>query len=319
MQRRIAEAAESQARSGPASAQNEAFNELRRKWGEAIESQTKALELAQRAEDERLKSKMKSEQDLLRSLGDRQQALISSAAARSDFPQEALSAMRRSQEEFSQGRITRAPQDLQTASSVLHARAKNDPSLSQCAGAQDSLRSQLEGAVAEPQTPTGPAAEAAQGQSEASSKASEVGGQLQALDAEVDIPGEAFDNLSKAQAQQSKASESLARQDSASAVSREQSALDFLNRADQALGSAGQKMGAAASSAGKHFSQGRGGSGGSGAQGVYGLKTDPVPLPSARDYRPPREMREELEESLRESRPQAYDELIKEYFKRVAQ
>ena len=42
-------------------------------------------------------------------------------------------------------------------------------------------------------------------------------------------------------------------------------------------------------------------------------------MPAAKDYQPPREIREELERSLREKRPEAYDALIKEYFKRLAQ
>jgi hypothetical protein len=43
-----------------------------------------------------------------------------------------------------------------------------------------------------------------------------------------------------------------------------------------------------------------------------------VRLPSSEEYRPPRELREELERSLRESRPAAHDAEIKEYFKRLA-
>ncbi len=47
--------------------------------------------------------------------------------------------------------------------------------------------------------------------------------------------------------------------------------------------------------------------------------TEYVPLPTAKDYRPPAQLREELERSLREERPSAYEGLIKEYFKRIAQ
>ncbi|MBI3289236.1 MAG: hypothetical protein HYZ74_06935, partial [Elusimicrobia bacterium] len=49
-----------------------------------------------------------------------------------------------------------------------------------------------------------------------------------------------------------------------------------------------------------------------------GVSTRRVRLPSADDYRPPRELREELERSLREPRPAAHDSAIKEYFRRLA-
>jgi hypothetical protein len=50
-----------------------------------------------------------------------------------------------------------------------------------------------------------------------------------------------------------------------------------------------------------------------------GARIEPVPLPRARDYMPSKELREELERSLRERRPAAYDPVIKEYFKRISQ
>jgi hypothetical protein len=52
-------------------------------------------------------------------------------------------------------------------------------------------------------------------------------------------------------------------------------------------------------------------------KGSRGTGTGRVRLPSADDYRPPRELREELERSLREPRPAAHDSAIKEYFRRL--
>ena len=57
---------------------------------------------------------------------------------------------------------------------------------------------------------------------------------------------------------------------------------------------------------------------GSGSGGQRGSALGRVRLPSADDYRPPRELREELERSLRESRPAQSDSAIKEYFRRLA-
>ena len=57
----------------------------------------------------------------------------------------------------------------------------------------------------------------------------------------------------------------------------------------------------------------------SGAGGLTGADTGFVPLPSAQDYMPPREIRRDLEESLQERRPRAYDPVIKDYFRRISQ
>ena len=53
--------------------------------------------------------------------------------------------------------------------------------------------------------------------------------------------------------------------------------------------------------------------------GSLGARVESVPLPKVKDYLPPKELREELERSLREKRPASYDEVIKEYFKRISQ
>ncbi|OGR98215.1 MAG: hypothetical protein A2V88_00135 [Elusimicrobia bacterium RBG_16_66_12] len=53
-------------------------------------------------------------------------------------------------------------------------------------------------------------------------------------------------------------------------------------------------------------------------RGASGSALGRVRLPSAEEYRPPRELREELEKSLREPRPAAHSPEIKEYFKRLA-
>jgi len=53
-------------------------------------------------------------------------------------------------------------------------------------------------------------------------------------------------------------------------------------------------------------------------RGSTGARYERVRLPSADEYRPPRELREELQRSLQEPRPAAHDGAIKEYFKRLA-
>ncbi len=53
------------------------------------------------------------------------------------------------------------------------------------------------------------------------------------------------------------------------------------------------------------------------SKGTRGSAMGKVRLPSADEYRPPQELREELERSLHEPRPAAHDSAIKEYFRRL--
>ena len=55
-----------------------------------------------------------------------------------------------------------------------------------------------------------------------------------------------------------------------------------------------------------------------GAGGGTGSATGRVRLPRADEYRPPRQLREELERSRLEPRPAAREESVKEYFRRLS-
>ena len=56
-----------------------------------------------------------------------------------------------------------------------------------------------------------------------------------------------------------------------------------------------------------------------GRGGRTGFQRGFVPLPGAEDYQPPREIRREIERSLRERRPRMFDETINDYLKRMSQ
>jgi hypothetical protein len=55
-----------------------------------------------------------------------------------------------------------------------------------------------------------------------------------------------------------------------------------------------------------------------GGGGSRGAAAGRVRLPRADEYRPPRQLREELERARLEPRPPARDESVKEYFRRLS-
>ena len=107
----------------------------------------------------------------------------------------------------------------------------------------------------------------------------------------------------------------LERGDSGEGLKRAEAALAILQQGGQDADSAASAAGSAGSAMG-------GGSPGgmsirAAPRGRSGSALGRVRLPSADEYRPPRELREELERSLREPRPAADDSSVKEYFKRL--
>jgi len=55
------------------------------------------------------------------------------------------------------------------------------------------------------------------------------------------------------------------------------------------------------------------------ATGIYGVRIGYVKLPGAEEYKPPKEFREEILQSLKEKYPKLYERLIKEYYKRLTE
>jgi hypothetical protein len=126
--------------------------------------------------------------------------------------------------------------------------------------------------------------------------------------------------LSKAASEMDNAAKQLGEGKSKEAQGSEERALAHLGQAGESLSGAQEMMG---SMPGKGRPGGSGGGGGPraivrpGGGGGRGLQTGKVRLPSAQDYKPPKEFREELLESLKEKYPKAYEEIIHKYYKRL--
>ncbi|NNN06767.1 MAG: hypothetical protein HKL90_12780 [Elusimicrobia bacterium] len=99
--------------------------------------------------------------------------------------------------------------------------------------------------------------------------------------------------------------------DADAGLSRGEAALAAL---EQGASDAASAQSAAEESAGDSAGAGQGGS----VREAGGQSLRRVRLPSARDYRPPRALRDELQRSLGESRPPAADADVKEYLERLA-
>jgi hypothetical protein len=100
--------------------------------------------------------------------------------------------------------------------------------------------------------------------------------------------------------------------DGGEGLSRAEAALAILEEGSRDAESA--ESAAAASAAASARPSG----GGGGVRAVAGSRLERVRLPSALDYRPPSDLREELRRSLSEPRPSAADSEVKQYLERLA-
>ncbi|MBV9080760.1 MAG: DUF4175 family protein [Elusimicrobia bacterium] len=149
----------------------------------------------------------------------------------------------------------------------------------------------------------------------------EVRQQLQALSrktASLGLP--VTQPLNDAAAEMSGAGDRLGQQDSKGGLQKEETALTKLLDAQSALSQAQESM---AQGAGE--GEGGGGSGprivarARSAASQRGTRAGQMRFPTADDYRPPREFREDLLESLKENYPKIYEEIIHKYYKRLAE
>jgi hypothetical protein len=299
---------------------------LQARWSELVEGQTRLVEKSQGLEERRRGRFLAAQKELLARLAREQSVLLSSAAAYGrDFPAEALSLMKELREEFSSGRVSRAPALVQGAVSAMRARADRDPLQAQplraIAAAQADIGRRLAEAPAAP-PPGSPDADteaAAQGQAGLRIRTAALQSDLEALAEELGAaPPKAAARLEAAQAEQGSAEAYLGKGDTASALGRQEKALEHLEQGGQELQRSAAARQQIELGIGAGFSQPAGGIR-SAPGGGMGARIEPVPLPRARDYMPSKELREELERSLRERRPAAYDPVIKEYFKRISQ
>ncbi|MBN1384751.1 MAG: DUF4175 family protein [Elusimicrobia bacterium] len=134
------------------------------------------------------------------------------------------------------------------------------------------------------------------------------------------LPPDIIQKMSSASKNMNKAVTELSQADTEPAVVSEKKALeDLLNGQESMQGASQQMMQMMAGSkpmmvrGNQQLRMGNGGAPG----GFTGFRTDFIKIPSAKDYKPPKEFRESIIESLRKNYPPKYAPIIKEYFKRL--
>ncbi|MFA6002617.1 MAG: hypothetical protein WC881_00970 [Elusimicrobiota bacterium] len=311
------------AASGPAKS-SARWERLQGQWAQVVEEQTRLAELSSGMEERRRARFVQEQKELLAGLAAEESALLSSATARTrDLPPGTLPAMQAARDEFASGRVLRAPEFLRTAIAGFREAAQRPAGLpgamSWFASAQEAIARRLSGAPSAPE-PDGPrdeTASAARRQSQVRAQTASLQQELESVMEEAGASAsEAADKLSAAQEEQKSAEGDMAQGDSGGALGHQQKVLELLDQGGRGL--------AQAASGSQHIELGIGSGFARPATGVRGsapggARLEFVPLPSAKDYQPPKEIREELERSLKEGRPQAYDRIIKEYFKRISQ
>ncbi len=294
----------------------ERVDKVQAEWSAVADEQAKLIERTQKLEEAKLARRMERQRDVLADLARRQGVAVSTAAAAGPrFPSDALASMRAVQDEFDRRRVESAPSFLRMISA--RARGAGFPGI---ADAEDDIANRLAAAAKSSGEPAGPESEQeASDQKALRQKTAALQSDVEQLESDANASGDDVSSqLSAAQSEQGAAADALGRRDSASALPRQQRALELLNQGNGQMGqSGGQKQ---SQSLLRPFQRGssvrviRQG-GGSGQGGEMGF----VPLPSAQEYLPPKQLREELQKSLQESRPASQDPLIKEYFKRISQ
>jgi hypothetical protein len=305
------------------------LDRLQAQWSEVAEQQGHLLEASQGMEERRRDRFLAGQKDFLAKLAAEESVLVSSAAAwGADFPAGALPAMQTLRDEFTAGRADRALERVGIVSATLRDSAQRPSqrpdrpeAMRWFAATQEDIGRKLS------QFPTTPPAEgpgsetaaASQRQSEVRGKTGKLQKDLQALQDEYGVaPMGAMEGLEGAQSEQHSAESSLDQGDTAGALGHQGKALEMLEQGRQSL----ERSAAAQKSIEMQMDEGfsRPASGvRSGPGGKMGARLEFVPMPTAKDYQPPKEIREELEHSLRERRPAAYDGIIKDYFKRISQ
>lgn len=266
-------------------------------WREAVARQEKAVEAARRRESARLAGVVRAQKDLLRRTRDALDTVLASAPA-----PELARAARDARESLAAGRAEEA---------VKHMRTAGIKPL-------DDAAAELERGVDRAALDPAAASEAADAQGEARRSARKL--RREVADAAGMLgysPGGPVRRIDDALGEQEAGENALRRGDAAEGLRRGEAALAILQDGDK-NSSSGQ--GESGEGQGQPLSRPfeiPGGAVRSAPRGSRGQSTGRVRLPSADEYRPPRELREELERSLREPRPAAHDSAIKEYFRRL--
>ncbi len=122
-------------------------------------------------------------------------------------------------------------------------------------------------------------------------------------------------NLRNAQGAMQNAEKGLRKFSTGKALDEEKDALYWLSQGKEGLNQVQEKLAGSE----KKVTQPMAGFIQYPASGIYGVRIGYVKLPGAEEYKPPKEFRQEILEALKEKYPKLYEELIKEYYKRLTE
>ncbi|MFH2204245.1 MAG: DUF4175 family protein [Elusimicrobiota bacterium] len=329
----VVKAAESAA-SGGQGELTERMEAAKRLWEDVIEQQSRSLQLVNALEDGKLAELAAAQKRLLEELAAAQRKVVAGAEERAAMITEpSLAAMRKVLGEFEASRVRDAPTLLKSLIASMKFRALRFPqragqpspdaaALTGLAEQEQSILDALLGGappppLTEPQLGDMIAASAVQ--RHARRKTAELDGEMRSIAEESGmLPAETLQSLAAAQQEQQAAEGALAQRGSAQARGHQQRALEHLTQGQKGMDEALSQQTAIQQGSTRPFGQPRGIVRPVGRGGRAGSHKGFVPLPGADDYQPPREIRREIERSLKERRPRVFDQTINEYLKRMS-
>ncbi|TBR19402.1 DUF4175 family protein [bacterium] len=311
------------------------LGELEQAWKEAAARQEAALESVAAVDEARLADKTKAQQDLLERLAAEQRKAVAEGERLGRWlPPGPLPDMRASLAELEARRIKEAPERMTRAAERLEAQARaltpkdgepTQPAKDLAALAQtqrDAAQALKDGARDAPMSEERLGATMAAGavQRRASGKAGELEPMVEGLEHDYGLDlNKASSELSEARKAQGEAEEALGRRDTRGARGAQERALEHLKRGAEEAGKGRERAQANAQRSSQPFGQKRGTSRPLGKGGRTGSDTGFVPMPGVQEYQPPRVIRGEVEKSLLERRPPAFDKAVDDYLKRLSQ
>lgn len=302
-----------QAQAGKA---KESAGRVAQAWREAVARQEKAVEAARRRENARLAATVRSQKELLLKTLD----AIDTALASAPTP-ETDAAVRAARESLKAGKADEAVRALRAAAGQARQASLSDrpraAARETAAKTLDDAAAGLERGVNGPAPDPASTREAADIQAEALGTAARLRGEVSKAAGILGyMPGGPVRRVDEAMSEESAGEKSLRRGDATEGLRRAEAALAILQDGDKdssngESGASGQGEGMS-----RPFEIPGGVMRGA-SRGSRGTATGRVRLPTADEYRPPRELRDELQRSLSEPRPAAHDSAIKEYFRRL--
>jgi hypothetical protein len=295
---------------------SQAASEVSRAWRAAEAAQVRAVDEARRASDARGAKALAAQKELLARAAAELSVAVATMAARGSaaWPPGALAAAARARAELAGGLVPAAALSLRDAAARLRGGAGASPGL---AARLDALGERLQrGPPPPPPDPAG-ARPAAEAQAAARTRTASLRDEIRTASRELGYAaGGASARVEDALDEQGRGETALRRGGVDEGLRRAEAALALLQKGRREAESAAA---AAAEAAGAMGTAG-GAMGGVRAApaGATGSVLGVVRLPSADEYRPPARLREELERSLSEPRPEADAGAVKEYLKRLA-